>query len=159
VYAWNGGWGYRYEAGTGGLVKVGVRWYDPTIGRFLQKDPLIGRDNIPLAHNRYLYCNNSPIDFTDPDGLDAVAAGFTAAGAAALADGPVPIGDIVAIGILIGVGIAVLLAKGGKQNIRDSRYRDTPTEELERRYRDPNTPKEEKRRIEKELKARGRRNI
>lgn len=31
VYAWNGAWGYRYEAHTGGLVKVGVRWYDPAI--------------------------------------------------------------------------------------------------------------------------------
>ncbi|MCS7209039.1 MAG: hypothetical protein NZ874_05640 [Fimbriimonadales bacterium] len=36
VYAWNGDWGYRYEANTGGLVKVGVRWYDPVMGRFLQ---------------------------------------------------------------------------------------------------------------------------
>ena len=35
IYAWNSGWGYRYEAGTGGLVKVSVRWYDPVIGRFL----------------------------------------------------------------------------------------------------------------------------
>ncbi len=34
----NGAWGYRNEAHTGGLRKVGVRWYDPTIGRFLQKD-------------------------------------------------------------------------------------------------------------------------
>jgi hypothetical protein len=25
-YAWNGGWGYRYEAGTGGLVKVEVSY-------------------------------------------------------------------------------------------------------------------------------------
>ncbi|MEM4670707.1 MAG: hypothetical protein QW650_09360, partial [Thermofilum sp.] len=104
------------------------------------------------------YSYNDPIHFTDPDGLDAVAAAVTAAGAAALADGPIPIGDVIAIGILIGVGI-ILLAKGGKQNIRDTRYRDTPTEELERRYRDPSTPKAEKRRIEKELKARGRRNI
>jgi len=26
VYAWNGAWGYRNEANTGGLQKVGVRW-------------------------------------------------------------------------------------------------------------------------------------
>jgi hypothetical protein len=49
VYAWNGAWGYRNEANTGGLQKVGVRWYDPATGRFLQKvgvrwyDPAIGR--------------------------------------------------------------------------------------------------------------------
>ena len=38
VYAWNGAWGYRHEAHTGGLQKVGVRWYDPAIGRFLFTD-------------------------------------------------------------------------------------------------------------------------
>ena len=38
VYAWNGAWGYRNEANTGGLQKVGVRWYDSTIGRFLFTD-------------------------------------------------------------------------------------------------------------------------
>ncbi|MCX7993660.1 MAG: hypothetical protein N2651_08325 [Fimbriimonadales bacterium] len=27
VYVWNGSWGYRYEAGTGGLAKFGVRRY------------------------------------------------------------------------------------------------------------------------------------
>jgi hypothetical protein len=38
VYGWNGAWGYRHEAHTGGLQKVGVRWYDPAIGRFLFTD-------------------------------------------------------------------------------------------------------------------------
>jgi hypothetical protein len=32
TYDWNGAWGYRNEALTGGLQKVGVRWYDPTVG-------------------------------------------------------------------------------------------------------------------------------
>ena len=38
TYDWNGAWGYRNETLTGGLQKVGVRWYDPTVGRFLQQD-------------------------------------------------------------------------------------------------------------------------
>jgi RHS repeat-associated protein len=42
TYDWNGAWGYRNEALTGGLQKVGVRWYDPTVGRFLQQDPWLG---------------------------------------------------------------------------------------------------------------------
>jgi hypothetical protein len=33
TYDWNGAWGYRNEALTGGLQKVRVRWYDPTVGR------------------------------------------------------------------------------------------------------------------------------
>jgi RHS repeat-associated protein len=85
VYAWNGGWGYRYEAGTGGLVKVGVRWYDPTIGRFLQKDPWLGDVHQPLTLNAYGYCVNDPILFADPSGCIPVA------------------------GILIGVGIGLLI--------------------------------------------------
>lgn len=64
VYAWNGAWGYRYEAHTGGLVKVGVRWYDPTIGRFLQKDPWLGTLTFPLTLNAYGYCGNEPIQQT-----------------------------------------------------------------------------------------------
>ncbi|GBC93649.1 hypothetical protein HRbin15_02150 [bacterium HR15] len=32
----NSDWSYRNElTETGGLVKVGVRWYDPVVGRFL----------------------------------------------------------------------------------------------------------------------------
>jgi len=75
VYAWNGGWGYRYEAGTGGLVKVGVRWYDPAIGRFLQKDPWLGSVAYPPTLNRYTYCVNDPVTLMDslgatPDSAD-----------------------------------------------------------------------------------------
>jgi hypothetical protein len=41
-YYWNGLWGYRNEALTGGLQKVGVRWYNPAVGRLLQQDPWLG---------------------------------------------------------------------------------------------------------------------
>jgi RHS repeat-associated protein len=70
VYAWNGAWGYRNEAHTGGLQKVGVRWYDPAIGRFQQKDPWLGTPYEPLTLNRYGYCINDPIHLTDPTGED-----------------------------------------------------------------------------------------
>jgi RHS repeat-associated protein len=69
VYGWNGAWGYRHEAHTGGLQKVGVRWYDPATGRFLQKDPWLGTPYEPLTLNRYGYCLNEPINLVDPDGL------------------------------------------------------------------------------------------
>ena len=61
AYGWNGAWGYRNEAHTGGLQKVGVRWYDPATGRFLQKDPWLGTPYEPLTLNRYGYCVNEPI--------------------------------------------------------------------------------------------------
>jgi RHS repeat-associated protein len=66
---WNGAWGYRHEANTGGLQKVGVRWYDPAIGRFLQKDPWLGSLALPLTLNRYGYCVNEPVQMVDPSGM------------------------------------------------------------------------------------------
>jgi len=69
AYGWNGAWGYRNEANTGGLQQVGVRWYDPAIGRFLQKDPWLGSIYAPPTLNRYGYCVNEPVSLVDPDGL------------------------------------------------------------------------------------------
>ncbi len=68
VYGWNGGWGYRSEPNTGGLQKVGVRWYDPYTGRFLQKDPWLGSVYAPLTLNAYGYCVNDPVSGVDPTG-------------------------------------------------------------------------------------------
>ena len=68
TYDWNGAWGYRNEALTGGLQKVGVRWYDPTVGRFLQQDPWLGSIYAPLTLNAYGYCVNDPVVFVDNTG-------------------------------------------------------------------------------------------
>jgi len=68
TYDWNGGWGYRNEPDTGGLQKVGVRWYDPYTGRFLQQDPWLGSVSIPLTLNAYAYCVNDPVNAVDPSG-------------------------------------------------------------------------------------------
>jgi RHS repeat-associated protein len=68
TYDWNGAWGYRNEALTGGLQKVGVRWYDPTMGRFLQQDPWLGSLYAPLTLNAYGYCVNDPVNAVDPSG-------------------------------------------------------------------------------------------
>jgi len=76
---WNGAWGYRNEAHTGGLQKVGVRWYDPAIGRFLQKDPWLGSVTLPSTLNNFTYCLNDPLQYADPTGkLLAIAAAILA---------------------------------------------------------------------------------
>ncbi len=73
VYDWNGAWLYRNElTETGGLVKVGVRWYDPAVGRFLQQDPWLGSLYAPLTLNAYGYCMNDPVNAVDPDGKEAL---------------------------------------------------------------------------------------
>ncbi|MEQ4305106.1 RHS repeat-associated core domain-containing protein [Plantactinospora sp. B6F1] len=51
-----------------GLVQLGAREYDPDIGRFVSVDPLIDTDDPQQLHG-YAYANNSPVTFTDPDGL------------------------------------------------------------------------------------------
>ncbi|MEM2592629.1 MAG: RHS repeat-associated core domain-containing protein [Thermofilaceae archaeon] len=69
VYDWNGAWLYRNElVETGGLMKVGVRWYDPAVGRFLQQDPWLGSIYEPLTLNAYTYCLNDPVNAVDPSG-------------------------------------------------------------------------------------------
>jgi RHS repeat-associated protein len=72
AYGWNGAWGYRNEANTDGLQQVGVRWYDPATGRFLQKDLWLGTPYEPLTLNRYGYCVNEPVQTVDPSGMIAI---------------------------------------------------------------------------------------
>jgi RHS repeat-associated protein len=56
--------GYRYDSETG-LYQVGARYYSPTLGRFLQTDP-IGTSG---GNNLYAYVNNDPVNLADPTGL------------------------------------------------------------------------------------------
>ncbi len=53
-----------------GLLYYKARFYSPTLGRFMQPDP-IGYADGP---NRYAYVGNDPVNLTDPTGLFAVRA-------------------------------------------------------------------------------------
>ena len=55
------------------LVYLRARYYDPQIGRFIQRDPLTGSLQRPQTLNRYVYVHNRPCGFTDPSGLKAQA--------------------------------------------------------------------------------------
>jgi RHS repeat-associated protein len=101
---WNGAWLYRNElTESGGLVKVGVRWYDPAVGRFLQQDPWLGSLYVPLTLNAYAYCVNNPIGYKDSQGLFAeVAAGV---GAASGPPGWIIVGGAV---VIVGAGLLIL---------------------------------------------------
>ena len=56
--------GREYE-GPPGLYYYRARYYDPTIGRFLNEDPIRFKGGV----NFYRYATNSPALFTDPTGL------------------------------------------------------------------------------------------
>ena len=46
-----------------------ARYYDPVIGRFMSNDPVgYTAKNPVMSFNRYLYVNNNPYKYTDPDG-------------------------------------------------------------------------------------------
>ncbi|MBI2940492.1 MAG: RHS repeat-associated core domain-containing protein, partial [Chloroflexi bacterium] len=56
--------------GESGLVYLRARMYDPQIGRFLQRDPLIGAIRSPLSLNRFGYALANPLSFVDPSGFE-----------------------------------------------------------------------------------------
>lgn len=56
--------GAGYHDPATGLIKLGLRYYDPTLGRFTQLDPT-GQS----AH--YSYGENNPVNFKDPSGAFA----------------------------------------------------------------------------------------
>lgn len=52
------------------LFYFGARYYDPQIGRFLTQDLAQQDYENPQSLNRYVYCQNNPLVFVDPDGND-----------------------------------------------------------------------------------------
>ena len=61
--------GHRHIAGIG-LIDMNARLYDPMLGRFLSPDPHIQSPDCPQNYNRYTYCLNNPLRYTDPTGED-----------------------------------------------------------------------------------------
>ncbi len=59
--------GYQYDLETG-LYYVNARDYNSTTGRFITEDTYIGKYYDPLSLNRYTYCHNNPLRYTDPSG-------------------------------------------------------------------------------------------
>ena len=60
--------GYYYDTETG-LYYLQSRYYDPEIGRFINADSYTTTDSTGiLSANMYAYCENDPVNKTDPDG-------------------------------------------------------------------------------------------
>jgi RHS repeat-associated protein len=59
------------EPDATGLIYYRARYYDPSIQRFTQRDPI----GVAGGVNAYAYVNNSPANFTDPTGLECASAG------------------------------------------------------------------------------------
>jgi RHS repeat-associated protein len=61
-FAYGGRFGYQSDSDTS-LSLLGHRYYDPSTGRFLSRDP------IGDGRNWYVYCEGNPVAFSDPTGL------------------------------------------------------------------------------------------
>ena len=50
------------------LYNMNGRLYDPVVGRFLSPDPFVQNPSFSQSYNRYSYCLNNPLKFTDYSG-------------------------------------------------------------------------------------------
>ncbi|MDO9154107.1 MAG: RHS repeat-associated core domain-containing protein [Paludibacter sp.] len=80
------------------LINMNGRIYDPVLARFLSPDPYMQAPNFTQSFNRYAYCFNNPLIYTDPSGEII----FTIIGALLA---PVTGGASLAIGIGMDIGM------------------------------------------------------
>ncbi|RJE91288.1 hypothetical protein D3P07_04335 [Paenibacillus sp. 1011MAR3C5] len=63
---------FRYSGelwdNSAGLQYLRARWYDPSLGRFINEDTYKGEINNPITLNLYTYVYNNPLIYTDPSG-------------------------------------------------------------------------------------------
>ena len=127
--------GYYYDNETG-FYYLNSRYYDPSVGRFLNVDSDL-YNNI-LGYNLYIYCNNNPIYYVDPYGNDASSAAevfkwwIEQFPILSGADGPLPFGELVFIigAIVLGIPAIVQLigsitTKQKNQNPTDNQPGET----------------------------------
>lgn len=101
--------GLRFGVGYRCLLKLGARYYDPTLARFTQPDP---------AHTcgGYAYAGDDPANNTDPTGRSCVAAGLAGGavgfvvGAVAASPADIPTVGLASVAVGIDVGINTGLA-------------------------------------------------
>jgi RHS repeat-associated protein len=102
---------YLFKAGiqdrATGLVKFGLRWYNPTTGTWTQQDTLDAPLD-PANANRYAFAGGDPINGGDPAGLDDTSDALSSCGTSAVTS--------VAIGVIgadeTGVGLVAAAAAG-----------------------------------------------
>ena len=64
------------------LYNMNGRLYDPVVGRFLSPDPYISDPSFSQSYNRYSYCLNNPLKYSDPSGEIAILLQMLIAGGA-----------------------------------------------------------------------------
>ncbi|MCC7292499.1 MAG: hypothetical protein IT449_10615 [Phycisphaerales bacterium] len=108
-YSYAGAWGYHshnFPSGEGAtpipFLHVGARYYDPTTGRFLQRDPI----GVGGGWNVYLYCEANPVIRIDPSGHFSSVEGSVLVGALTAAEVAELLGYTVATVAVYNIGVA-----------------------------------------------------
>ena len=111
--------GHEHLQGVG-LINMNARLYDPKLHRFLQPDALIQDPYNTQNYNRYSYCVNNPLKYTDISGNDfgmsllialAVAV-FTNVATNYIAGTPITFGDILQTAVMTTISAAVTFGIG-----------------------------------------------
>lgn len=91
---WVGTKGYvgGTQDSTTGLTHLGAREYDPSLGRFISRDPIVDFSNSQQMHG-YSYGNHSPVTFLDPAGTNPLCGNDGGAGDCSSAPSPPPAPD------------------------------------------------------------------
>ena len=94
--------GYYYDVNLG-LYYLQSRYYDAKIGRFINADGYVSTGTGLLGYNMFAYCNNNPVNHSDPTGewLVATVVGALVGGFGGMVSAIIS-GDSVAAGILTG---------------------------------------------------------
>ena len=102
--------GYYYDSDLS-MYYLQSRYYDPVIGRFINADSALYHSM--LGYNMFAYCENNPVNYYDPTGENGEAIQNLPAYFAwlPLADGGLPIADLLYLGLCIYTAIVLLQAE------------------------------------------------
>ena len=114
--------GYYYDTDTG-FYYLQSRYYDPSIGRFINADQFASTGQDFLGYNMFAYCNNNPVVGFDPSGhfdLIGAAAGFLVGAALSITSyllssgGDIELGEVISAGVVGGIsGVAASISVTG----------------------------------------------
>ena len=101
--------GYYYDTETG-FYYLQSRYYDPEICRFINADSYACTGRGLIGCNMFAYCNNTPVNYIDIDGHDAVSVlewWTNQMYWICDADGPYPFADFLYVGVIFALSIYI----------------------------------------------------
>ncbi len=151
--------GYYYDVETG-LYYLQSRYYDSQVGRFVNADGYVSTGQEIYGTNMFVYCGNNSVNRLDPNGqffetiiefvknaiaqtgyaMRELTPAYAGCGGAAIADGPLPVGDIVGVvgAVLLTIGA---IGYGTYQATQTQGRQNSKAEEKEKDITIPSKPK------------------